>query len=110
MEFRITITKRNDFMTLETAVHRLLGCQSSSCTFFQTAAYIDLKLSVCAFVLSAAAQPPPLVLSIPPFLLSLLDDGCTILVKPPENDKKAAAPKKKEQGFIDSLSLRASHT
>jgi len=107
MEYQITITKRNDFLSLELAVRRFLGCESNGCTFFQSAAYIDLRLAVCSFVLHGGPKPYALVLSVPPLLLSLLADGKTIQVKYPETSKKVKAPAAKEQGFIDALSLRA---
>ena len=107
MEYHITINKRSDFLSLESEMRRFLACEGSGCAFFQSAAYIDLRLSVCAFVLSGASQPPACVLSVPPLLLSLLADGKTLQVKFPETSKKVRAPAAKEQSFIDALSQRA---
>ena len=94
-------------MILENAIRRFLKCQSENCTFFQSAAYIDLRLSVCAFVLHGGKQPSPLVLSIPPFVLSLQDDGCTITLKPPLANMSKSTSLGVDPSFISALSQRA---
>ena len=84
--FSITIKKRTDFLVLENIVRELLRCDSMSCSFFQSAAYIQLRLAISAYALQKPAAPPPaaciLVICNSPFMLALSDDGCTLLVLP----------------------------
>jgi hypothetical protein len=81
--FSITISKRGDFLKLENAIQKLAGCQSKNCAFFQSAAYVQLRMAVCTLVSGGSDVPQPAVLSIPstPLLLVLLDDGRTLLVR-----------------------------
>ena len=108
--FSITIGKRSDFLILENAIRTLLNCQR--CSFFQSASYVDLRLSVLAHLVSGAPRPPPSLLPISvssPFMLVLLDDGCTLQLKSASVffDNATTEPtvriRKKEEVFFTAL-------
>jgi len=78
--FSITITKASDFLRLEHVIRQLLQCSSRTCSFFQSAAYIQLRLTILRGSAPPAAQRLPIATS--PFMLELLDDGCTLTIHP----------------------------
>ena len=82
--FSITVRKRSDFLSLENAIRTLARCHGRSCSFFQSASYIALRLSISAFLFRphTNSPPPPTLVSIPttPLLLVLLQDGRTLQV------------------------------
>ena len=85
--FSIVIKKRRDFLVLENTVRELLRCDSTACSFFQSAAYIQLRLAISAYVLQkppVSPRPAPciLIISNSTFMLNLADDGCTLLILP----------------------------
>jgi hypothetical protein len=115
--FTITIRKTRDFLRLEHQIRQLLNCQGRVCSFFQSATYVNLRLSIVAYLTAAGAKPAPCLLPIStsPFMLLLLDDGCTLLVKTATvfyGDTVTTVPQKidkKEETFLTALS-RSRHS
>ena len=83
LPFSFTVSKSSDFLLLEKKIRKILDCQSSSCTFFNSTDYKKLKFRIQnklqGNVMELESQR---VFYIPktPFVICLMDNNQTVVI------------------------------
>jgi hypothetical protein len=81
-----SITKASDFLKIEKVLRFVLQCHGPTCSFLQSADYVDIKIAVIHAIQGRKCDDKPLVcknIHIPnsSIVLYLLDDHKTIILK-----------------------------